>query len=591
MPNLDHKRHSLAHLLAASVLEMFPSAKLGVGPVIENGFYYDFLLPRPLTPEDLPKLQKRMKELAKSKLAFVRQEMNFAEAKKFFEEKKQPFKVELISDIEKFGTTKLADQVEAVEAEGDKVSLYETGKFIDLCRGGHVENTSEIDPASFKLEKTSGAYWRGDQANPQMQRIYGLAFETAADLEAHLKLIEELEKRDHRVLGPQLGLFLFHEYSPGIPFYQPKGTIVRNELEKFVREVSYGEGYSEVRLPQLFDSEIFKTSGHWEHFQDDLFKLESEEKTYALKPMNCPGHMVLFKQSLYSYRDLPLRFAEMTTLYRNELSGALSGLTRVRAFAQDDSHIFVTPEQISDEVAKLLQKVTDIYSIFNMKVEDVVLATKPESSLGTQEEWDQAEGSLKSALDKAGWEYSINEGDGAFYGPKIDMRIRDALGRYWQLATIQLDFQMPQRFELEYVSSDGSRQTPIVIHRAILGSYERFLGILIEQYAGALPVWLSPVQTVILPISEKHSDYADKVKEQLAEQVPGLRIDIDNRSESIGKRIREAVTQKVPYIVVVGDKEAETEMVAVRGRAELDLGAIPIKDFADRLTQEISQRK
>lgn len=576
MNTLENQRHSLAHLLAASVLETFPDAKLGVGPVIENGFYYDFLLPRPLTPEDLPKLESRMKELAKQELSFERQEISADEAKKFFTERGQQFKLELISDLEQ---------------TGEQLSLYKTGDFIDLCRGGHVDNTAEIDPNAFKLHKISGAYWRGDQANAQLQRIYGLAFESRAKLDEFISLQEELEKRDHRVLGPQLGYFLFHEYAPGIPFYQPAGTIVRNELEKFVREVSYGPGYSEIRLPQLFDSELFKTSGHWEHYKDDMFTLESEGRTFGLKPMNCPGHMLLYKQSLYSYKDLPLRFAEMTTLYRNELSGTLSGLTRVRAFAQDDTHIFVTPEQITDEVADLLNRVTQIYGIFDMKIDQVTIGTKPEESLGTKEEWEHAEAALAAALDKAGWDYSREEGDGAFYGPKIDMRIKDVFGRNWQLATIQLDFQMPQRFELEYVASDGSRQTPIVIHRAILGSFERFMAILIEQYGGALPAWLSPVQAVVLPISDKHAEYANQVADQLRKAVPDLRIEIDNRSESVGKRIREAATKKVPYSLVVGDKEAESNAVAVRGRGDQDLGTISVSEFAQTLSDKINSRK
>ncbi len=576
MNTLENQRHSLAHLLAASVLETFPDAKLGVGPVIENGFYYDFLLPRPLTPEDLPKLESRMKELAKQELSFERQEISADEAKKFFTERGQQFKLELISDLEQ---------------TGEQLSLYKTGDFIDLCRGGHVDNTAEIDPNAFKLHKISGAYWRGDQANAQLQRIYGLAFESRAKLDEFISLQEELEKRDHRVLGPQLGYFLFHEYAPGIPFYQPAGTIVRNELEKFVREVSYGPGYSEIRLPQLFDSELFKTSGHWEHYKDDMLTLESEGRTFGLKPMNCPGHMLLYKQSLYSYKDLPLRFAEMTTLYRNELSGTLSGLTRVRAFAQDDTHIFVTPEQITDEVADLLNRVTQIYGIFDMKIDQVTIGTKPEESLGTKEEWEHAEAALAAALDKAGWDYSCEEGDGAFYGPKIDMRIKDVFGRNWQLATIQLDFQMPQRFELEYVASDGSRQTPIVIHRAILGSFERFMAILIEQYGGALPAWLSPVQAVVLPISDKHAEYANQVADQLRKAVPDLRIEIDNRSESVGKRIREAATKKVPYSLVVGDKEAESNAVAVRGRGDQDLGTISVSEFAQTLSDKINSRK
>lgn len=591
MTNLENNRHSLAHLLAASVLETFPDAQLGVGPVIENGFYYDFLLPRPITPEDLPKLQKRMEELAAANLSFERKELSTQEAKQFFVDRKQPFKVELIEDIEKFGSTKLDEQTETVaEAEG-KVSLYKTGEFIDLCRGGHVENTSEIPKGSFQLNKISGAYWRGDQANPQLQRIYGLAFESAQELEDYLKLQVELEKRDHRILGPQLGLFLFHEYAPGIPFYQPAGTIVRNELEKFVREVSYGEGYSEVRLPQLFDSELFKTSGHWEHYKDDMFTLESEGRTFGLKPMNCPGHMLLYKQSLYSYKDLPLRFAEMGTLYRNELSGTLSGLTRVRAFTQDDTHIFVTPEQITDEVADLLNRVTQIYGLFEMKIDKVTIGTKPAEALGTQAEWDNAEAALAAALNKAGWQYQREEGDGAFYGPKIDMRIKDVLGREWQLATIQLDFQMPQRFGLEYVANDGSRQMPIVIHRAILGSFERFMAILIEQYAGALPVWLSPEHAVVLPIVDKHSEYAESVVKQLKDAIPNARINIDSRSESVGKRIREAAKLKVPYTLVVGDKEASDNTIAVRGRGDQDLGTVSVAEFIQTLKEKISNRK
>lgn len=576
--SLDNKRHSLAHLLASAVLEQFPDAQLGVGPVIEHGFYYDFLLPRALTPEDIPKLEERMKELSKYKLGFERQEKSFDEAREFFEQRKQPFKVELINDLEKAG-------------EVSNVSLYTTGEFIDLCRGGHVENTSEIAPDSFKLDRISGAYWRGDQANPQMQRIYGLAFETKEELKNFIELQAELEKRDHRILGPQLGMFLFHEYAPGIPFYQPNGTIVRNELEKFVREVSYGEGYSEVRLPQLFDSELFKTSGHWEHYKDDMFTLESEDRIFGLKPMNCPGHMLYFKQGLYSYRDLPLRLAEITTLYRNELSGTLSGLTRVRAFAQDDSHLFVTQEQMTDEVAELLKKVTGVYEIFGMKIEQVTIGTKPEQSLGTKEEWDPAENALKAALERAGWDYEIDEGDGAFYGPKIDMRIKDVLGRYWQLSTIQLDFQMPQRFGLEYVASDGTRKTPIVIHRAILGSFERFMGILIEQYAGALPTWLHPTQVTVVPVSEKQNDYANSVVSQIKAVIPNARVNSDERSESMGKRIREASKQKVPYILVVGDKEIETHSVSVRGRNDEDLGVQKVEDFIAKLTEEITNRK
>lgn len=591
---LHNLRHSLAHILASAVLEAFPKAQLGVGPVIEHGFYYDFLLPRALTPEDLSRLEKRMRELIRQKQDFKRQEMTFEEAKKFFKEKNQPFKVELISDIEKHGTTVFKDITGDQGSEKEKpshVSIYHTGKFVDLCRGGHVNNTSEIKTDAFKLEKTSGAYWRGDQTNPQMQRIYGLAFETKDQLEKHIQLQEELAKRDHRVLGPKLSLFLFNELSPGIPFYQPKGMIVRNELEKFVREISYGPGYSEVKLPQMFDAELWKTSGHWQHFKDDMFTFKVEGRDFALKPMNCPGHMLLFKQGLYSYKDLPLRLAEMNTLFRNELSGALGGMTRVRAFAQDDCHIFLTPEQVANEVAELLKRTQKIYKIFGMKIEDVHLATMPEKALGTKEEWNKAENALAEALKKAKWKYELNPGDGAFYGPKIDMKIKDSLGRSWQLATIQLDFQQPKRFDLEYVDKDGSKKTPIVIHRALLGSYERFMGILIEQFAGAFPLWLSPVQVSILPISKKQNKYAWAVEKELASLVPGVRLEVDDRDESIGKKIREAQMNKSPYMLVLGEKEMKSKKISVRTRAQKDLGAMLLKKFADKIRQEISGKK
>jgi threonyl-tRNA synthetase len=594
-------RHSLAHLLAAAVQEMFPKVQMGVGPVIESGFYYDFLLPRPLTPEDLKKLEKRMRELARKKLEFKREELQPGAAIQYFEHHNQPFKVELIKDLQKFGTTSadaiLNSDVQMQKVEGEQklagtssrvgsVSLYHTGNFVDLCRGGHVENTSEIEADSFKLERVSGAYWRGDQKNPQMQRVYGLAFNTKSELEAYIKLQEELARNDHRILGPKLGLFLFHELSPGIPFYQPNGMIVRNQLEAFVRQVSYGEGYSEVRLPQLFDAEIFKTSGHWEHYKDDMFTLKSEGKEYGLKPMNCPGHAVLYKQGLYSYKDLPVRFAEMSTLYRNELSGALSGLTRVRAFAQDDCHIFLAPEQVADEVASLLKRTKKLYNVFGMKIDDVVLSTRPDKFLGTIAEWDQAETALAAALKKAGWDYHINPGDGAFYGPKIDIHVKDVIGRKWQLATIQLDYQQPQRFELEYIAADGSRKRPIMVHRAILGSFERFMAILIEQYGGALPVWLSPQQVSVLSISKGQNKAAQNAVKQLKTFVPGLRIAADIRDESVGKKIRETEMKKIPYMLIIGDKEKKSGKVSVRGHGQKEYGTMSMKKLALLLTDE-----
>jgi threonyl-tRNA synthetase len=593
---LHNIRHSLAHILASTVMEMFPKAQLGVGPVIENGFFYDFLLPRSLTPEDVARIEKRMRALVKEKLAFERQEMSTHEAKTYFDHHLQPFKVQLIKDIEKHGTT-VFDEIEEQNTKpaprsplpADKVSLYKTGNFIDLCRGGHVKTTAEIDPQSFKLNKISGAYWRGDQKNPQMQRIYGLAFESKKELDEYLQLQEEISKRDHKVLGPKLGLFLFHELSPGIPFYQPKGTVVRNELEKFAREFSYGDGYQEVKLPQLFDAELWKISGHWDHFKDDMFVFKVEGRDFAMKPMNCPGHMVLYKQGLYSYKDLPLRFAEMTTLMRNEVSGALGGLARTRAFAQDDSHIFLTPDQVSDEVTELLGRIERIYKVFGMEIDEVYLSTRPEKALGSPEEWKKAEDALAAALKKAKWKYEINKGDGAFYGPKIDMQIKDVLGRRWQLATVQLDFQMPKRFNLEYVDKDGSKKTPIVIHRALLGSFERFLAILIEHYAGAFPAWLSPVQAKILPITDKQNKYSEQILKQLKEN--GIRAELDDRAESVGKKIREAEIEKVPYMLIIGEKEMKAKSVSIRGRNQKDLGSMKLDKFIKNLLEEIKKRK
>ena len=571
---LQSLRHSLAHLLAAAVLEIWRDAKRTIGPAVDNGFYYDFEFSSPVVESDLPKIEKKMKQILKTWNKFEREEVSPKQAKEDYRD--NPYKVELIEEFSGGGQT---------------LTYYKSGEFSDLCRGGHFEGLNQIDPQSFMLDRLAGAYWRGDEKNKMLTRIYGLAFESKAALDEYLKLREEAQRRDHRVLGPKLGLFIFHEYSPGIPFYLSKGSVVRNELEKFVRTVSYGKGYNEVRLPQLFDSELFKTSGHWDHYKDDMFTLESENRIFGLKPMNCPGHMLLFKQGLYSYRDLPLRLAEMSTLYRNELSGTLSGLTRVRAFAQDDCHIFLTPEQVADEVAELLARIQKIYSVFGMEVEDVALSTRPEKSLGAQEEWDTAEAALAAALKKAGWEYEVNAGDGAFYGPKIDMRIKDALGRKWQLATIQLDFQMPQRFDLGYVAADGERKVPIVIHRALLGSFERFLAILIEHYAGAFPLWLSPVQISILPISENQAAYAGEIRDRLLAENENLRIEVDARGESIGKKIRESSMQKVPYQIILGQKEVDAGVLAVRTREGQDLGQVTFADFASRLQKEILEKK
>ncbi len=604
MPNnneqLNNQRHSLAHLLATAVTEQFPEAKLGVGPVIESGFYYDFLLPRPLTPEDLPKLEKRMQELAAQNLDFERQEMSTDEAKRFFEEKNQPFKIELISDIEKFGTTK-ADQIlnsddslgkfEDTSEKNPVVSLYKTGKFIDLCRGGHVNNTNEIAEGSFMLYKISGAYWRGDQEKPQLQRIYGLAFENKEALKNHLNLLEEAEKRDHKKLGPQLELFMFHPTAPGMPYWLPKGMTIMNELIDFWRKEHKKRDYQEISAPLVNKKELWETSGHWDHYQENMFIAQRDDnETYGVKAMNCPNAMLVFESKSRSYRDLPLRLSDTDTLHRYELAGALNGLFRVRSFRQDDSHNFITEDQIEEEYERIFEITEKFYGIFNLSYK-FRLGTRPESFLGDVETWNKAEDALKRILEKSGKEYYIEEGDGAFYGPKVDILMKDVLGREWQMGTIQLDFQQPRQFNLEYTAADGSRQRPVAIHRVIYGSLERFIGILIEHYAGAFPLWLSPVQIKIIPIADRHIQRAHEVKQKLIAANENLRIEIDDRAESIGKKIRDASSEKIPYMAVIGDKETESGNVAVRGRNEKDLGSISIQQFVEHLQAEIFTKK
>ncbi|HEV8601067.1 MAG TPA: threonine--tRNA ligase, partial [Patescibacteria group bacterium] len=498
---LHNLRHSLAHILASAVTEMFPKAQLGVGPVIETGFFYDFLLPRSLTPNDLAALEKRMRELVKQKLAFERQEMSTSEAKTYFDHAHQPFKVELIKDIEKFGTTeadKILNSEEGLSVEKksnektEKVSLYKTGKFIDLCRGGHVANTSEIDPQSFKLNKISGAYWRGNQENPQMQRIYGLAFKSKLILDEYLHQLEEAEKRDHKKLGPKLGLFMFHHTSPGMPYWLPKGVIIYNELVNFWRVDHAKRDYQEIVSPLLNKKELYQTSGHYEHYWKDMFSVKTKDgEEYGIKAMNCPNAMVIFGSQLRSYKDLPLRLSDTDTLHRNEISGALNGLFRVREFRQDDAHCFVTEEQIGEEYEAIFEIVDKFYSIFNLEY-SFRLGTRPESFMGEIKTWDKAEKTLQDILKKSGKKFTVTEKDGAFYGPKVDILMKDTLGREWQMGTVQLDFQQPRRFNLEYTAADGSKKTPVAIHRVVYGSLERFIGILIEHFAGEFPVWLSP---------------------------------------------------------------------------------------------------
>lgn len=581
--NLSNKRHSLAHLLASSVLEMFPDAKLGVGPVIENGFYYDFLLSRPLTPEDLPVLEKRMKELAKSKLGFERDEKSFSDARSFFEERNQPFKVELIDDLEKSG-------------EVQNVSLYTTGNFIDLCRGGHVENTSEIEQGSFKLDKISGAYWRGDQNNQQMQRIYGIAFDTSDELKAYEAQMIEAEKRDHKKVGKAMGLFTFSPIvGPGLPLYMPKGAVIRNSLISYITELKEKLGYSFVWTPHLAKEDLYKQSGHLGKYDAMLPAIDADGDKLVLKPMNCPHHFQIFNAEPHSYRDLPLRLAENATDYRNEKSGELNGLFRVRSLTQDDTHHFVRHDQIAAEIDMILSLTREVYETFGFKNFNVEISVRDpqnkQNYFGEDSLWDTAQNALIDAAKRWGAPYKVVEGEAAFYGPKIDIRVEDVIGRTWQLTTVQLDYVQPENFEMEYTADDGTKQRPAVLHAAIFGSVDRFMGILIEHFGDGLPTWLSPTQVAIVPVSEKQNDYGQKVMDLLKEQVPNLRIELDTRGESMGKRIREHSKMKVPYILVVGDKEIEAESVAVRGRKDEDLGTQKITDFAQSLKEEILNRK
>lgn len=574
MTEVEIKRHSLAHLMAVAVLEKFPDAKPAIGPAIENGFYYDIDLgDNKITEADLRDLEKRMAHLVKQNLKFERTDVSIDEALKL--ETGNPYKSEMINDLEAKGET--------------TVSFYNVATLNDLCRGPHVESTIKIKPGSFKLDKLAGAYWRGDEKNKMLTRIYGVAFNTKEELDEYLTMMAEAEKRDHRKLGKELDIFMNHDVAPGMPFFLPKGMTLLQELTKFVRKHSYGEGYSEVRTPQILNSDIWKTSGHWDHYQEDMFCLHHVEDNIdmGIKPMNCPAHMLVFKRDLHSYRDLPLRLAEVTTLYRNEKSGTLHGLTRVRSLSQDDCHIFARPEQILEEISKLLDKVKNIYTIFGLKIDEIHLSTRPEKFLGEKATWDEAEADLKKALEDAGLAYKINEGDGAFYGPKIDVKVKDAIGRQWQLATVQLDFQLPQRFELKYTDADGTPKTPVVIHRALLGSMERFLGVIIEHYSGAFPVWLSPVQVKLVSVSENHIGACQKLAEEFKDQ--GIRVEIDDSNETVGNKIRKATNEKVPYMLVIGDKEAGADTLAIRDRGSRDAREISRADFLKEIQEKIEK--
>ncbi|HXW04019.1 MAG TPA: threonine--tRNA ligase [Vicinamibacterales bacterium] len=566
-------RHSTAHLLAAAVTNLFPGAQCGIGPATDEGFFYDFVVERPFVPEDLEAIEKKMRELASQDLPFERQLWPREEATRFFSERGEPLKVQLIEE-------KTAGQPE--------VSCYtikDRETFVDFCVGPHVPSTARLK--AFKLLGTSNAYWKGDARNQPMQRISGTAFLSEADLKTHLKRMEEAKKRDHRKLGKDLGLFMFHRWAPGAAFWQPKGTVLWNTLADYMRSVLVPAGYAEVRAPIVFNKALWETSGHWEHYRQNMFLVESEGEQMGLKAMNCPGHFLMFASEVRSYRDLPIRYHEQTPLHRNEASGVLSGLTRVRQFSQDDGHCFVMESQIGEEVERLLRLVQRVYGDFGLKSE-MKLSTRPSEFLGTVDTWDHAESELRHALAAVGEPYALNEGDGAFYGPKIDFDVTDAIGRRWQCATIQLDFQMPERFDLKYVGADNAEHRPVVIHRAIFGSFERFVALLIEHYAGAFPLWLAPVQVIVLPISDRHLEYARLVRAQLASA--GLRVELDERQEKIGFKIREAQLQKVPYMLVVGDREVAERTVSVRSRSGGDQGSRAVEAFLEDALREAQSK-
>jgi threonyl-tRNA synthetase len=567
-------RHSTAHLLAAAVTNLFPGTQCGIGPATDEGFFYDFVVPRPFVPEDLEAIEKKMQELASQDLVYERQMWAREEAKTFFAGRGEPLKVQLIEE----------------KTEGQReVSCYtikDKETFIDFCVGPHVPSTGKLK--AFKLLSTSNAYWKGDARNQPMQRVYGTAFLSEKDLKAHLTQIEEAKKRDHRKLGRELGLFTFHQWAPGAAFWQDKGTTLYNTLANYMRDVLLPNGYVEVKTPLIYNKALWETSGHWAHYRQNMFQVQgSEGEEMAVKAMNCPGHYLLYASEVHSYRELPIRFHEQTPLHRNEASGVLGGLTRVRQFSQDDGHCFVMPDQIGDEVERMLRLIQRVYDDLGLSYE-AKFSTRPDEFLGEIATWDHAEAQLRAALERAGMKYALNEKDGAFYGPKIDFDVTDAIGRKWQCATIQLDYAMPERFDLKYVGADNAEHPVIVIHRAIFGSFERFIAILIEHFVGAFPLWLAPVQAIVLPISDRHLDYARATLDRL--KAGGLRVELDERQEKIGYKIREAQLQKIPYMLVVGDRESVDSTVSVRTRAGGDQGSRAIDAFIASAREEIAHK-
>ncbi len=565
----DAYRHTSSHILAQAIKRLWPEAKLAIGPSIDDGFYYDIDLDYKITDQDLLKLQKEMKKIQQANYPLEKFELPREEAIKFCEERGEDYKVELINDL----------------PEDAVISFYKQGDFTDLCAGPHVASTGVVK--AIKLTSIAGAYWRGDSNRKMLQRIYGTSFPSQEELQAYLDRIEEAKRRDHRKIGKEMDLFMLAEEGPGFPFFLPNGMVIRNELEKFWKEEHYKRGYDEIRTPLILNEQLWRTSGHWDHYKENMYFTEIDDEDYAIKPMNCPGSILAYKRKLWSYKELPVRYAELGQCHRHELSGALHGLMRVRTFVQDDAHIFMLLEQTREEVTKVIQLFDDIYKMFNLPYH-IELSTRPEDSMGTEEEWNTAEAALKDAIESVGVPYVINEGDGAFYGPKLDFHLEDTLGRTWQCGTIQLDLQMPQNFDINYIGADGEKHRPLMIHRAAFGSVERFIGILIEHFAGKFPLWLAPVQVKLLTVTEKNADYAKEVAEKC--EAAGLRVKLDIRNEKIGYKIRESRNARDSYICVIGDKEVEDNTLTVRSSKVGELGTMTVEEFIDKLTEEVATK-
>ncbi len=568
---LEKARHSLAHVLAKALVQLYPSTKLTIGPAIEDGFYYDIDLDHSITPDEFKAIEKKMQEIINRGEEFRREVVSKEKALKLFAGNE--YKTEIINEL----------------PDGEEVSIYYTGDdFFDLCRGPHVDSTRRLQNYGFKIHSVNGAYWRGDEKNKMLQRVYCYAFKTKKELADHIAMLEEAKKRDHRKLGRELKLFMISPEGPGFPFYLPNGMIVKNILTDYWREIHRKAGYKEIQTPIMLSRHLWETSGHWDHYKANMYTTVIDETDFAIKPMNCPGGVLVYKSEPHSYRDLPLRLGELGLVHRHEKSGELGGLLRVRSFTQDDAHIFMTPAQIKDEIKNVVALIDEVYSVFNFNYH-VELSTRPENSIGSDEDWEVATQGLKDALDEIGKDYVINEGDGAFYGPKIDFHLTDAIGRTWQCGTIQLDFQLPQRFDLEYTGDDGEKHRPIMIHRVIYGSIERMMGVLIEHFAGAFPLWLAPEQVRVLALTERNNDYAEQIRNQLFDL--GFRAEVDTRNEKIGYKIREALSMKVPYLIIVGDEEEQNKTISIRGRGNENKSGLILQDFIERLKNEINSKK